>query len=109
MDAQQSRGGRDASAATGEPRGGDVRRERFYRQLMAVETLPAAPEVANGTLALLERDNCKLAELATYISGDQVIAAALLRLANSALFGLKGRITDLSQAVARLGFARVRD
>lgn len=98
-----------SQSSTGDARASEARRERFYRQLMAVETLPAAPEVATGTLALLERDNCKLADLAAYISGDQVIAAALLRLANSALFGLKGRITDLSQAVARLGFARVRD
>jgi HD-like signal output (HDOD) protein len=97
------------STAPPNPRPTEKVRERFYRQLMAVEGLPAAPEVATGTLALLERDNCKLAELATYIGGDQVIATALLRLANSVLFGLQGRVTDLQQAVTRLGFARVRD
>jgi HD-like signal output (HDOD) protein len=76
---------------------------------MAVDRLPAAPEVATQTLALLERDTCRLADLTAFIATDQAIAAGLLRIANSAFFGLNGRIANLAQAVTRLGFARVRD
>jgi HD-like signal output (HDOD) protein len=103
QDAPGARGSRPTSAS--ELRRFDAGRERFHRHVMAVDRLPAAPEVATRTLALLERESCSLADLAAFIASDQAIAAGLLRLANSAFFARHGHITSLSQAVSRLGFA----
>jgi putative nucleotidyltransferase with HDIG domain len=83
--------------------------ERFYRELMAVEKLPSAPEIARRTLATVNRDNANLHDLAQLIARDQALAARLLRIANGAFFAVRGKVTSIPQAVTLLGFARVRD
>jgi putative nucleotidyltransferase with HDIG domain len=83
--------------------------EKFYRELMVVEKLPSAPEVARRTLATINRDDVNLNDLATLIARDQALAIRLLRLANSALFAVRNKVSSIPQAVTLLGFARVRD
>jgi putative nucleotidyltransferase with HDIG domain len=83
--------------------------EKFYRELMAVDKLPSAPEIARRTLATVNRDNASLNDLATLIARDQALAARLLRIANGAFYAVRGRVTSIPQAVTMLGFARVRD
>jgi putative nucleotidyltransferase with HDIG domain len=83
--------------------------EKFYRELMAVEKLPSAPEIARRTLAIVNRDNASLGDLATLIARDQALAARLLRIANAAFFAVRGKVTSISQAVTLLGFERVRE
>jgi len=83
--------------------------ERFYRQLMAVDSLPSAPEIAQRMLVAINRDDVSLRQLVVLIERDQALAARLLRLANSALFAVRTKVTAIGQAVTLLGFARVRD
>jgi HD-like signal output (HDOD) protein len=83
--------------------------ERFYRQLMAVDQLPSAPEIAQRMLVAINRDDVSLRQLVVLIERDQSLAARLLRLANSALFAVRTKVTGIGQAVTLLGFARVRD
>jgi HD-like signal output (HDOD) protein len=83
--------------------------ERFYRELMATEQLPSAPEVAQRILVAVNRDDARVDQLAALIARDQSLAARLLRLANSAFFGMRAHITSIPQAVTLLGFGRVRD
>jgi putative nucleotidyltransferase with HDIG domain len=83
--------------------------ERFYRELMTLDQLPSAPEVAQKMLVLVNRENVSGRDLATLISRDQSLTARLLRLANSAFFAIRSKVTSIPQAVTLLGFARVRD
>jgi HD-like signal output (HDOD) protein len=83
--------------------------EKFYRELMAVEKLPSAPEIARRTLAIVNRDNASLKDLTTLIARDQALAARLLRFANGAFFAVRGKVTSIPQAVTLLGFERVRE
>jgi len=83
--------------------------EKFYRELMAVEKLPSAPEIARRTLATVNRDDASLHDLVKLIQRDQALAARLLRIANSALFAVRGRVASIPRAVTLLGFERVRD
>jgi putative nucleotidyltransferase with HDIG domain len=83
--------------------------ERFYRELMAVEKLPSAPEIARRTLTTVNRDTASLNDLATLIARDQSLAARLLRIANAAFFAVRGKVGSIPQAVTLLGFARVRE
>jgi putative nucleotidyltransferase with HDIG domain len=83
--------------------------EKFYRELMAVEKLPSAPEIARKTLATVNRDNVNLADLSRLIERDQALAARLLRIANSALFAFRSRVSSIQQAVTLLGLGRVRE
>jgi putative nucleotidyltransferase with HDIG domain len=83
--------------------------ERFFRQLMAVDQLPSAPEVAQRMLVAINREDVSLRQLTALIERDQALAARLLRLSNSALFAVRSKVTGIAQAVTLLGFARVRD
>jgi putative nucleotidyltransferase with HDIG domain len=83
--------------------------ERFYRELMAVDKLPSAPEVAQKMLVAVNRENINTRELTGLISRDQALTARLLRLANSAFFAVRTKVTSIQQAVTLLGFGRVRD
>src|SRR5262245_58414477 len=83
--------------------------ERFYRELMAADQLPSPPEVAQRMLVAVNRDDVRVQDLAKLIARDQALTARLLRLANSAFFAIRSRVTSIPQAVTLLGFVRVRD
>jgi putative nucleotidyltransferase with HDIG domain len=83
--------------------------ERFYRELMAAEQLPSAPQIAQRMLVAVNREDANVRELGTLIARDQSLTARLLRLANSAFFAIRTRVTSINHAVTLLGFSRVRD
>jgi len=83
--------------------------ERFYRELMAVERLPSAPEIAQRLLVAINREDAHARHLTALIVRDQSLSARLLRLANSAFFSIRTRVTSIHHATTLLGFARVRD
>jgi len=83
--------------------------ERFYRELMAVDRLPSAPEIAQRLLVAINREDTHIGHLTTLIVRDQSLTARLLRLANSAFFSIRTRVTSIQQATTLLGFAPVRD
>jgi putative nucleotidyltransferase with HDIG domain len=76
---------------------------------MAVEQLPSVPEIAQQMLVTINREESNAREIAGLIARDQALAARLLRLANSAFFAIRSKVTNVPQAVTLLGFARVRD
>jgi putative nucleotidyltransferase with HDIG domain len=83
--------------------------ERFYRQLMAMDKLPSAPEVAQKMLDLVNKDDTDFRKLGVLIEKDPSLAARLLRIANSALFASRSKVSSVDQAVMMLGAKRVRE
>jgi HD-like signal output (HDOD) protein len=71
-------------------------------------TIPPLPELVTQLRQLL-RDEARASStrVAKLVRNDPALAASLLRMANSAAFGGLQKITDLSLAVARLGFRQV--
>lgn len=69
--------------------------------------LPPLPEVATRVQQILSSDNADMDELNRLLSQDSAIVAALLRLANSAVFGGLREVSDLSVAVQRIGFRQL--
>lgn len=69
--------------------------------------LPAMPEVALKARELLAAEHLNLRELDELLTADPAIAAALLRLANSAHFGGMGRVKTINMAVQRIGMQEV--
>ena len=65
--------------------------------------LPILPQVANQVLALTARPDGETTELVALIHRDQALAANVLRVANSVLYGGRIPIVSLHQATARLG------
>jgi len=72
-------------------------------------TLPAMPEVANTLIRSFSRDDLSLPEVAGLIGRDQVLAAKVLRLANSPRYAPRHDISSLKDAAATLGLRALRD
>jgi len=66
-------------------------------------SVPLLPTVVNKVLEVTRRDDYSLQDLSNVIMADQVIAAQVLRQANSALYGSSSEIDSLPMAVSRLG------
>lgn len=69
--------------------------------------LPPLPEVATRVQEILSSDEADMAELDRLLSEDPAIVAALLRLANSAVFGGLRRVEGLAMAIQRIGFRQL--
>jgi len=78
------------------------------RLLRDMECLPTLPTVATAALAELDRADCDAGEVASLVSLDPVIAARILRLSNSAFFGMEQKAETVEAAIARLGTRECR-
>jgi HD-like signal output (HDOD) protein len=71
-------------------------------------TLPPLPGLVNRLMEILRnRESASSGKVAKLVGTDPAVAATLLRWANSAAFGGLHPISDLSLAIARLGFRQV--
>ncbi|MFH1024638.1 MAG: HDOD domain-containing protein [Planctomycetota bacterium] len=75
------------------------------RRLRDLSTLPG---VVHQILGRLQNPNVDMHEIATVIEGDPALSIRLLRLANSAFFGLVTRVGTVHKALVTLGVNNVR-
>ncbi len=71
-------------------------------------TLPSLPRVAERVLHRLGGADCSFVRIAEDIAEDQVMAATVLRMANSPLYRGQEKFTALLPAVTRLGVKSLR-
>ncbi|MGE0040451.1 MAG: HDOD domain-containing protein [Vicinamibacterales bacterium] len=77
--------------------------------LLGLESLAPLPATANKLIAMLDEEEVSLAEVASVIEFDPVVAARVLRLARSAAYAGRIPAHDVRTAVMRLGAATVLD
>jgi len=77
--------------------------------LEKVKELPTLPDIIFKVNEVVNNPTTSAADLEQVISRDQAIAAKVLRLVNSAFYGLPGRVDTLSRAIPLLGFSTVRN
>ncbi len=70
--------------------------------------IPSFPPVMAKLLELAEDPNASMKDLARIVKTDPGISAKVLGLVNSALYGLRQKIADVSEAVVYLGFDVVK-
>ena len=73
-----------------------------------LERLPAQPSVAVRTVWVADQPNSSAKDLAAALAADPSLTARVLRLANSAYYGLSRRVAEVSFAVTVVGFPTVR-
>lgn len=71
--------------------------------LSTVDRIKPLSPSANGILSMLTNDNYSLKEIESIVKQDPALTANLLRIVNSASFGLKNEIFTVSRAVFFLG------
>ncbi len=85
----------------------EERRDRLMALLKRSE-VPSLPVVAQKLLELCRDDKASFAEFARLIESDQGLASRLLRVANSAYYGLRHKATTLERAISALGLKYVK-
>jgi putative nucleotidyltransferase with HDIG domain len=70
--------------------------------------LPTLPHVVQRLVAMIGRPTVSTEEIGTIIEKDQVLAAKVLRLANSPFYGFPSRIGSVAHSVIVLGFNVVK-
>jgi putative nucleotidyltransferase with HDIG domain len=68
-----------------------------------INALPVLPQAAMDALAALRDDRLDAEQCAEPIAHDPALTARLLRIANSAFYGVSGRVSCVSDAVHMLG------
>jgi HD-like signal output (HDOD) protein len=72
-------------------------------------SLPPFPAVARKLLALVARPNFTILEVSHCVRSDAVFSAEVLRLANSAMMGLRYEVVSIMHAISVLGMERLKN
>jgi HD-like signal output (HDOD) protein len=78
------------------------------RVLASIDSMAAQRPVAAQIVSLSNSDEASARELARILAADVGLAGRVMKLANSAFYGMRGRVTSLQFAVTVVGFATVR-
>jgi HD-like signal output (HDOD) protein len=78
------------------------------RVLASIDTMAAQRPVAAQIVSVANSDDTDAKALSKILASDVALASRVMRLANSAYFGMRGRVTSLQFAVTVVGFTTVR-
>lgn len=70
--------------------------------------LPNVPDVVRELIQQLNNPNANYGEIAAKVGQDQTLSLKILRLVNSAHFGLTRKVSSIDEAVVMLGMARLK-
>jgi HD-like signal output (HDOD) protein len=74
-----------------------------------IESMPAFPKSVQQVLALADDINCNPRELVRVVEHDPVLTGRMLKVVNSAYFGLSRRISSVKEALAFIGLNTLKN
>ncbi len=74
-----------------------------------INNLPTLPQVVELVISMIEDPNTTASQLAAVISKDQALMAKVLKVVNSAYYGMPRKISTLNQATVILGFSTIKN
>jgi HD-like signal output (HDOD) protein len=78
------------------------------RVVASIDTMAAQRPVAAQIVSAANSEQASAKELSRILGADVALASRVMKLANSAFYGMRGRVTSLQFAVTVVGFATVR-
>lgn len=78
------------------------------RVLASIDTMAAQRPVAAQIVSVANAEDTDAKQLSRILAADVALAGRVMKLANSAFFGMRGRVTSLQFAVTVVGFTTVR-
>jgi len=78
------------------------------RALRRAKDLPSPPAVVVRVIELTRDPDCRIEDLAVAIGQDPALASRLMRLANSSLYGVRFKVTDIEQAAVLMGMRTLK-
>lgn len=83
--------------------------DKIWRLIDDLVTLPTLPTILLQINELVADQNSSAADVAGVIQTDVAIATKVLRLANSAYYGLRSKVSSVQHAIAMLGFNIIKN
>ncbi len=77
------------------------------KTIETIRELPTLPLVAHKINTILQDPKSSVSDLTKIVEKDQSLAAKVLKLVNSAHYGLTQRVTNVKQAIALLGYKNI--
>ncbi len=78
-----------------------------FEKIFKDKEVPPLPEAIMKLLEKLRDPEVNMDEIATIIGNDPGLSTQILRVVNSAMYGLRGQITSIKKAIAILGLKKV--
>jgi len=85
-----------------------VTRQKYQAILEGVGQIPTLPTIVMRALQIIEDPGARAEDLGRLLSQDPALSVKVLRLANSAYYGIPRTISSINQAVIILGFNTLR-
>ena len=79
------------------------------KEILDLDDLPLTGNVVIEILGMLTDKTCKAAELEKVIERDPGLSAQVLKIANSAFYGLRGNVNSIARAMVLIGMEEVRN
>ena len=81
----------------------------ILKKLDRIENLPTLPAIAMDVNKMLQDFDTSIQELSRTIEKDQAMVSKILKLVNSAFFGVRSKISNIPHAAVLLGFNTIRN
>lgn len=82
--------------------------KEINHRISGLKEIRPLPTAVQRMLEILSGEIVSATDLECFIKYDQALSAKILRLANSAYYGFRGKVETLSRAIMIVGFHRVR-
>jgi len=73
-----------------------------------IQTLPVLPQVINHILTAVANPNSQITHISQLVTREPSLSASVLKLANSAYYGLPEKISDVNRAIVVIGVKTLR-
>ena len=83
--------------------------EYLRRITQSIINLPTLPTIAAKLIELVDKRNTTAKMIGELIEDDQVLTAKLLKMCNSAYYGLANKVDNVQHAIVLLGFDTVKE
>jgi HD-like signal output (HDOD) protein len=97
-----------AAIARGREFDGLLSNSKMKQLIGRMECLPSLPSILNELTEALNDENCEIEEIARIVGKDIGVTAKILKLVNSAFFGLQRKVSSTDDAVSYLGIATIK-
>jgi putative nucleotidyltransferase with HDIG domain len=81
----------------------------ILKKLDRIDDLPTLPAIAMEVNSMLLDYDTTINKLSSTIEKDQAMVSKILKLVNSAFFGMRGKISNIPHAIVVLGFNTIRN
>ena len=81
----------------------------FQKCIEKVTHIPTLPKVLDRILAMSSDPDVEVEDIADAILQDKVLTARMIRLVNSAFWGIRREIVSIREAIVYLGLQQVRN